>query len=174
MHIMIDIETLDTAETAAIIEIGAVTFAFDSDATNLFYIRCGVLCQSPERTVSPETVGWWRRQGFRPSLWEGTTLKFALLSFKEWILGFGEVEGFWARDPIFDIGILNHAFRQACMAPPWSYNQTRSCRTMEWLCPEAEVIEVGTKHNAADDAMTQVLYVKEAYKELKCPHQSQS
>ena len=66
-HIMVDIETLDTVQSAVVLSIGAV--AFDPHTKELgekFYVEFTTDLQAQQRlgrTISADTVTWWMQQG---------------------------------------------------------------------------------------------------------------
>ena len=71
-HIMVDLETLDTAHTAVVLSIGAVAFECAADhlidralnPANFFYAELEIRDQQrARRTLSAQTVTWWMRQG---------------------------------------------------------------------------------------------------------------
>lgn len=174
-HLMVDLETLDVAQSAAIIAIGAVTFnprgatpeacTFHqtiSKDSNLFY----------GRTVSKSTEDWWavQSQEARDAVFKGphVSLNLALHNFTQWINKLTPTcTRIWAKSPDFDCSILIHACNEQHIIWPFKFWEARCCRTiMELAYPEGTFprVEVeGPKHDALVDAKRQSLEVQHSY-----------
>jgi hypothetical protein len=112
---MIDIETLDTEVSAAIVSIAAITFNPRGDGINEEATFRSTIDQRSNRfhgrTVSDATVAWWAAQS--PEAWDATfggphtELSSALRQFTRWINEMRPTcTRVWAKDPDFDINIL--------------------------------------------------------------------
>ena len=178
---MIDIETLDTDVTAAIVSIAAVTFnprgeGIDDEET----YRVTVDQRSNRfhgRTVSDATVAWWEAQSpeARDLTFGGphTELSSALRQFTRWVNCLSPTcTRIWAKDPDFDIKILAHACEGLNIRWPFRFWESRSCRTaMELAYPEGDFPEVlmdGPAHDAFADAKKQVIEIQHCYHVLEC------
>lgn len=166
-HIMIDLETLDTAETAVFFEIGAVEFCpATHQITRQFH--CLVNPQDASaagRTSSSGTLHWWQQQSeeARASLieagYEGVSLQTSLQLLAEWISAMPCSKEHplqvWANSPSFDCSILKNAFKAAGRQLPWRYSNERDYRTLAALYPNIPMDRTGTHHSGLDDAISQ-------------------
>lgn len=179
--VMVDIETMDTAPSASILALGACLFApsakddeqtlraqsFDATISLKSNMALG-------RTINADTVMWWLTQSkeAQKGLYEGTILNLAnaLITFRQWI----ERQSprpcrIWAKDPDFDITILNHAYAMIGDRLPFHYADSRSVRTItEVAYPDGDqpLIVVGDAHKASDDAIKQALTVQHCWHRL--------
>ena len=175
-HLMIDIETLDTEVSAAIVSVAAITFnprgeGFEGEETfnttidersNRFH----------GRTVSDATVAWWKAQSpeAQHATFGGphTELSSALRQFTRWINEMRPTcTRVWAKDPDFDINILRHACEELGIRWPFRFWEGRSCRTaIELAYPEGDfptIIMDGPAHDAVADAKKQVIEIQHVY-----------
>ena len=168
--VMIDIETMDLTEQAAIVSIGAVPFdpvtGFISDST--FYTELAWKKQG--RLIDSGTSAWWddREEAARACLNGKEKLEKALNALVKWI---DPNVIIWANDPLFDIGILNNAYRQCGIAEPWKHwNVAGSYRALklqyEWLRGGLDRSKAGNAHNALDDARNQAVDVCKMWKAI--------
>ena len=159
---MLDLETMGSGSTAAIVAIGAV--AFDTDIRSKFYARIH-LASSIETggRVDANTVLWWLQQSdaARKELYtavEGNTARKACLNFTAW---YANCNGgaVWGNGATFDNVILRNTFDRLCLPTPWSFRDDRCFRTVKALHPKVDVPVSGTAHNALDDATWQAQYL---------------
>lgn len=120
--ISLDIETLDTANSAVILSIGAVEI-FSGEK---FYNTCEPAKQlAAGRTLSRGTLDFWIGQGvaFTELLDEcnlvATTLSFVLSSLRTFVERFPEAH-IYTRGSM-DINVLEHAFGKLGRPAPWQY-----------------------------------------------------
>lgn len=162
--VSIDLETLDTSATAAIVSIGAVVFdphAQYFTVLNSFYVNCHI--DGQERSISHSTLCWWMKQpdAIRAAFVEGAAdLSEALVALDLFLTGENETEPLqldeiWAKPAMFDISILEHAYSQCGMTVPWHYRTPRCLRTLQALYPKIDIGFEGDKHNALADALHQ-------------------
>ena len=164
--VMLDLETLSTRATAAIISIG--TCKFDPDAnqiTDTFHAvigASGYLNDYPDPLhVDMNTVNWWRSQSPEARAGsfdavEGTvTLLEALTQFAIWC---GDVE-VWGNGSDFDNAILSHAYAAMGLQQPWKFWNNRCYRTMKNQFPQTTMTRHGTHHNALHDAISQARHL---------------
>lgn len=180
-HMMVDIETLDTAVSAAIVAIGAVTFDPRGDGiTKEDLFHCTIDTKSNVahgRTVSEATMNWWEIQSeeAKKAVFDGphTELSTAIRQFCQWINSLQPTcTRIWAKDPDFDIMILKNACEKLNIMWPFKFWESRSCRTaMEMAYPEGDFPQLlmdGPKHDAIADAKVQCLEIQHAYYVLGC------
>lgn len=156
VHVMVDIETLDTTPTAVILSIGACTIVpwFPTE----FYEELDVNTQY-ERTKSESTIAWWATQTM--PMPQGTTpIKDALQSFGRWISSLRAEPIIWCKGTDFDTAILAHAYAQHKIPLPWKYNAVRDFRTVKKLFPHYQFPANPQAHNALQDALHQTEELK--------------
>jgi hypothetical protein len=186
-HMMVDLETMDTKETAAILTIGAVMFdprGSDSEASMQakldngegFSIRCSLESNMAiGRTISARTIMWWLEQSeaARKDLIHAqqSPLGLALGNFRRWISGQKpKATRVWAKDPDFDCKILESAMEVTHEIWPFHFADNRSVRTiMDLAFPDGDCPHIGegVAHNAFDDAVRQALTVQLCHRTLK-------
>lgn len=173
---MVDIETLDTAPSAAIVAIGAVVFDPRGEGFNENDLYSVTIDRDSNlfhgRTICPKTEAWWSIQSeeAQQAVFGGphTEYSTALREFVWWVNRQQPCcTTVWAKDPDFDVQILIHACRGQQLMWPFKFWSARSCRTARDLAyPEGDfplmAIE-GPKHDALADAKLQVLEIQHAY-----------
>lgn len=196
-HVMLDLETLGTSPSAAIVQIGAVLFEPKSGGrvlNNKIFNRF-VMVQEGAGHIDHSTLTFWLQEKAAPHLGKNLAenafpLDQVLAEFIEWpywaLTGndprephvayqgnthpynwWQQITGVWAKPSNFDIAILQSAFRLFGKAPPWNHRATRCMRTvLDILGHNPQVAQVGTTHDAADDALYQVMQLQIALGEL--------
>lgn len=179
-QLMLDIETLDTSVTSAIIAIGAVSFdprgeTFDEDT---FLMTCSKKSNLAHgRTVSQSTLAWWANQDqdAQDAVFKGPHVPFNLMldSFVRWVnKKTPTCTRVWAKSPDFDCSILIHACKEQGINWPFKFWEARCVRTaMELAYPDGEfphILLEGPKHDALVDAKVQALQVQHAFHVLGC------
>lgn len=186
-HLMVDIETWDVAPSASVASIGACMFDPTAGPTQpireTFYVTVSLVSnQMNERTISASTVEWWLQQSqeARDALMSNQVgLANGLASFAQWFQHNTTYRPthVWANSPSFDCVILQSAFESCRLLWPLGFWLTRDVRTAGELAypdpKERKAVmtlfreQVGTAHNAKDDAIAQALFVAQCYHELK-------
>ena len=175
-HIMLDLETLDTSSSAVVVSIGAVRFDFDSDQQQSFYTTLTDWRTQTEkgRIIGPDTVRWWLQQSPEAIAGileqNGCSTEQALLDFKDFVLADGIAACVWGNGADFDNIILGSLYDDFDIKKPWSYSRNRCFRTMKNLSLPREFVappNIGTHHNALDDALYQTAYLRAIVKALK-------
>lgn len=175
--ISVDLETLGTNSDAVICSIGACLFdrktgdIYDEFYQNINWEQAG-------RSIKASTVEWWLNQSpdaVSQLLAKGedgkvNTIEDSLLDFSDWIQETTKLAeprniNMWAKGSKFDIGILEHAYKQLDLSIPWSYNSDRCMRSLMELGVDVSHIESGTAHNALDDAVYQAKVICEIFKQ---------
>lgn len=176
-HIMLDLETLDTASSAVVVSIGAV--AFDPGTNVLgdkFYVEMTedtAAQQARGRTISGDTVRWWMQQDtsakrvFSESIDGVDRLDTfeALSRFNLFVAANGDRDvELWGNGADFDNVILGSLYDAFGLRKPWSYSRNRCYRTMKSIgIGPRRSARVGTHHNALDDAVTQAIHLQEIF-----------
>lgn len=164
-HVMVDIETLDTAPSSVVLSIGAVKFDFASDNVDTFQINLDIQDQiNMGRTISADTLIWWTKQPcIELSTINPVNVCKALNEFVEW-LG-SDIVGLWGNGVAFDNVILVNLFRSIGLSP-LDHRKDRCFRTIKSLFPLSQKISrEGVYHNSVDDALHQVRVLKAIYNE---------
>jgi len=165
-HIMIDLETLSTEPNAVILAIGAVAFDGETGKRDIqrgsstFYATVKIQsCLDRGMIVEGNTIKWWGDQSAvaRTAAFVGSShIGTALRGLSEFIDKRGEDGNrpcVWGNDSVFDIGILNSAYKACCLESPWAFWKVRCYRTISKLVPkEFFPWDGGTKHHALHDA----------------------
>ena len=155
VHIMVDIETLDTIPSAVILSIGACVICKRPGNELTSYMELEVATQH-ERTRSVGTEIWWKQQGSIPD--RGTIpLTAALNQFSRYLANLTVRPIIWCKGTDFDVAILAHAYKQVGIPVPWKYNDVRDFRTIKKMFEESidQQIKNENPHNALDDAIFQ-------------------
>jgi hypothetical protein len=179
--LMVDLETLDTQQSAAIVSIGAIVF--DPRANGIqdeHHFSVTIDQKSNEahgRTVSQDTLDWWsvQSQEAQDNTFNGPHTEFstAIRFFCHWVNGLQPTcTRIWAKDPDFDVAILRHACQKLNLFFPFKFWEARSCRTaMEMAYPEGDFPQMamdGPKHDSLADAKLQAMEIQHAYFVLGC------
>jgi hypothetical protein len=179
--VMVDFETLDTANSAVLVSLGAAKFnlktgELDNDG---FYAVIDIdSCLREGRTVSQSTLLWWLKQPpearavFHDQA--KSELQEVLSSFTAW-LGHADYR-LWGNGPSFDLGKLAHAYQSFGMATPWKFYNERCVRTYRAL-PGAEAIPKvapAIAHHALYDAVAQAEHVMQIHQALFTPASKRS
>lgn len=165
-NVMIDLETLGTAEDAAIISVGACEFnPMIGEIGRKFYERIDWESAMSGRTITADTIKWWMQQedGVRLEvLAEGKPFQAVLSDFAAWLPAGCIV---WGNGATFDITLLSTAYGKDV---PWGFRDVRDMRTIKALeaASQDEVDFDGVAHNALDDAVWQAKYVAIAWGRL--------
>ena len=163
--IMIDLETLDVLPTATILTIGAVKFdPFGDDESKMekLYIKVDVdSCDRIGATVSTATLDWWANQSAEAKYeaFENTDrmhIREAMDKLYKFCWGAQRV---WSNGSGFDIVICELIFKRLGKAVPWSFWQTRDCRTAYDLGINPQKPKT-TAHNALADTYEQAICIQ--------------
>lgn len=162
-HIMVDLEAMDTAHTAAILSIGACKVDLDTgEISDKFYRVVNYDSSSAlGLTTSSATKSWWDKQS--PEARKVFTdpnipVIQALGEFATYLRIFGvNSVKLWGNGSDFDNTILTTAYNLAGSPIPWRFYNNRCFRTIRKSLGHmvAEPAREGTYHNALDDAIYQ-------------------
>ena len=176
---MLDLETMGTSPTAAIVAIGAVAFEPMTGELGASFYRTIDLSSSIALggRVDGETVGWWLRQSDEARqavMADPSELTSALMEFSAWCEVIAPKEDLlvWGNGASFDNVILSSAYESINMPRPWGKFRDRCYRTMKAVRRDIEIARVGTHHNALDDAKSQALHLSKIMMALQAPAQA--
>jgi hypothetical protein len=170
-HIMIDLETLDTAPSCVILSIGAVRF--DPKGTGVaekFSMKPNVDEQlALGRTVSEDTLAWWANQTKEAQDEAlGDEGRVPLKEVMEALYRFcWNKKAVWSNGAAFDIVAVETCLRQLDMKIPWPFWSVRDTRTL-YDITGVSLRDGGavTSHKAVEDAERQAIVVQNGYKKL--------
>jgi DNA polymerase III epsilon subunit-like protein len=170
--VMIDLETLDTRPTSAILSIGAVRFDRNTPGAigKKLHVHVDIdSCMNFNRTISSSTVLWWFTQGDearrRIADSDKVMLPDALLQLSEFV---NERDVVWGNGASFDLSILHDAFSACRMSLPWRFWNERCYRTLKALNGHVPKLEQSTvAHDALDDAISQALHLQNIMASVK-------
>ena len=187
-HVMLDLETLDSGNNAAVVAIGAVHFDphfkanppqwFDDDKRilNHFYRTIDPEDAAKYGTVSGSTFKWWLQQSeqARSELYRANgKTRDVLKDFNSWLDRVSENQprkiALWGNGATFDNVVLRNAFTAANISPHWHWRGDKCYRTVINLLPielQPDVKREGVHHNAMDDALYQVHKLTKTYQLL--------
>lgn len=170
-NVMVDLETLGNGSNSVILSIGAVLFD-DTGIGNEFDINVDPQsCVDAGLKIDVSTVMWWMKQSdaARKALNKDdtATLQVALGEFTMFMRRTGAVY-VWGNGATFDNVILSNAYKAVDMDVPWKFYNDRCYRTLKNLYPNVEQpADIGTAHNALDDARWQATHAVEILKFIK-------
>lgn len=178
-QVAIDLETLSTSPAAVMLSIGAVAVC-ESTGTRLQFYAATSVDSQPGRKTDASTLIWWDKQSTeaRKALdyahsEDCPPLSQSLDQLTDWLGKLGETHDVyvWGNGADFDIGILNHAYKEISNFVPWDFRKVRDMRTLYDLTLRfgltISVPRVGTHHNALDDAQFQADVVMESLRQLE-------
>lgn len=157
---MLDLETMGNGPNAAIIAVGAVMFDRRSAFQGRGFYRQIDLRSSVNAglKMDPDTVLWWLQQGkaarnaFKDNGSAGLPLDLVLNDFTQWLPKEPIV---WGNGAAFDNVILASAYQVCNLKQPWKFWNDRCYRTIAAMHPDQKQVQLGTHHNALDDAISQ-------------------
>ena len=169
IHAMIDIETLDTVPTAAVLTVGACKFDPYSDVEpyDKTLWRPEVDHQlNNGRTAGDDTLAWWAKQDahIRETTFTDTDripLNVFFTDLNKYLVG---VDKIWCQGPQFDMVILEDLFRAFDHHRNWAFWQIMDCRTIFNMMPKDPRRAIQQNlHSADDDAYWQAVCVQQTY-----------
>lgn len=179
---MIDLETLDTAPSSIILEMGLVTFEMNSSLYSPTILTPSIKAQLISgRTQSDETLDWWRTQSQRTDRSVATQLYIKDLlngtppethspekiydTLRDTI---AEVTGsIWCKGASFDFPIIRSYFQTYGLRDPIPYHKQMCLRTAINLAKSQGMVPEKrgtTSHTAHGDCLTQIEQVRELWR----------
>lgn len=168
-HAMIDIETLDTAPSSAILSVGAVRFDPYTDIEPVHKVlwRPNIDEQlTANRTYSESTLEWWSKQeSYIRERALSTEGAISVVDFckalNKYLVG---VDKIWCQGPQFDMVILENLYDQFAHHKGWAYWQICDSRTIFNMMPKDPRKDVQQDlHSADDDAYWQAICVQKTF-----------
>tara|TARA_R110000782_G_scaffold19035_1_gene51709 strand:- start:1638 stop:2180 length:543 start_codon:yes stop_codon:yes gene_type:complete len=176
--LMLDIETMGTSTSAAIMSIGACYFdPLTGEIGDTFHEQVDI---STNGMIDASTVIWWMKQGddARSKFYDNGKAKSVgevLYSFAKFIKKNTKV---WGNGIAFDNVIIRNAFDHPSFSgeAPWAFWNDRDVRTIVDLGqvigidPKRDFPFEGVKHDALADAIHQAKYVSAIYQAIVGPY----
>jgi hypothetical protein len=171
--LMLDLETLGTSPSAAIVAIGAAVF--DRDGVYDSFYRPVSLNSNTRfgRIIDPDTVCWWLRQSdeARKDIYLANDdeavfgLERALQDFTAFFKA-QNIQYVWGDGADFDNVIITDAYKSVGIQRPWVYRSNRCFRTLKNLFPieERGIPKPTVAHNAGYDALYQARIASAIFK----------
>lgn len=177
LHIALDLETLDTKSTAAILSIGAAFIEPDLSTVHVFpsfYAQVSIEDAMKHGTVNPNTLHWWFQQEdkVRKEISNASinTLAKALEDFTAWIRMIENRFNYngdtvqlylWGNGVDFDNAILANAYKAIGEEQPWGFRSNMCYRTLKNLYPEIPKVTPTIPHHAMHDAIAQAEHLRQ-------------
>jgi len=151
VHLMVDLETLDTADTALILQVGIVVFNQEEYLEEISMDLGWHHQIVAGRTVSPETMAWHKKQETDLNkFYSATGSMWVLKATMESLSKAYDLKGVWSRGS-YDANVLKNA---DCF--PFPYYRERDCRTLDVL----EKMVNKNSHDALEDCKNQIEHVR--------------
>lgn len=183
--VMVDLETLSTETDAVVLSIGAVRFRLDTrddvesimDPDRSFYARLDISDQENEgRDIDPDTLEWWESQSAEARAVFDEAPESTVRALKRFVKFCSGCTAIWGNGNMFDNAIVRSLCQDFNVEYPVEYWKDLDVRTLTKLWNKIKnvgsnkkrpQIDLGTAHNALDDARTQVLQCQIMFDELR-------
>ncbi|EMC8779825.1 3'-5' exoribonuclease [Providencia rettgeri] len=183
---MLDLETMGTKPTAAIVAIGAVFFNPETgELGSRFYkvIKLSSSMMHEDTTVDAETIIWWMKQSSEARseiITGGTSIISALRELSEFIneSSISSSLKVWGNGSSFDNVILRSTYERYDRTAPWMFYNDRDIRTIVDIGrsfdfdPKVNMPFDGVQHNALADAIHQAKYVSAIWQRININKES--
>lgn len=184
-EVMLDLETLGVSSNSAIVSLGAVKFNLEDTNSDLEYlansdgrIMYGVIKLDDAMkwgTIDAGTVKWWLNQNEEARSifkFNGPTeyLRTMLVFFNDFMkINDERACNLWGNGSGFDCVVIENAYKKQELEMTWKFTQQRDLRTIKDIAKRINPkvnneLDIGTRHNALDDAIKQVLLVQRYYR----------
>lgn len=160
MDVMIDIETLGLVPRAVVTQIGVMPFDFQqpiySSGINVSVDASSSLMNGG--IVQAESLYWTAENNLKSLINTShkSSLYNALILVGEYIKDVNPTF-VWAKGPQFDCIILESWYNYFNIPVPWTYNQLRDVRTLEFLARSFE-IDIGEIYDRYKDGLHDALH----------------
>ena len=166
IEFMVDLETMGSGPTAAIVSIGCVPFDRESLAVSQDEFYTVVDLESSLKaglTAESSTILWWMTQSeeARTELFSRRRAQLyeALSALRYWMAGLVPAKNdrkVWGNGAAFDNVILSSAYKAVGLETPWNFWNDRCFRTMKNEFAHVPLPDrAGLHHKAVDDARYQ-------------------
>lgn len=179
----LDLETLGTNPGCVVLSVGAVAFHANTGANpdkgeepyqevDRFY--CTIDLKSAAAAgfeMDVDTLKWWLQADHREALGqlldsEPVPMGVALMDFAAWMEKV-KPDTIWSCGATFDLPVWGYCYLAQGMEKPWTHKQERCHRTMREIFGNGlDPDQVGTTHNAADDAEFQGRHLSRIFHKL--------
>lgn len=164
-QICIDLETLSTRNNAVIVTIAAVKFNLKDNTTEQFSVNIEPRSSKAlGLDISVDTLDWWKKQ--RPEavkMWQHSQIDIftALDQFSEFC-GDSKHTHYWSNRDWFDFPKLEESYYVTGKKVPFRYYNVHDMATAYYLggLDVNKEERIGTYHNALDDCMNQIRWLK--------------
>jgi hypothetical protein len=171
--VMIDIESLHTSPDCVILTIGAVLFDPKGQGIiDKIEIRPTIDDQTEiyDRKINDDTIAWWGRQSpeaIEEALGDRDRVSYPDAMAQLHKFCWNRAKSPWSNGATFDIIVMENAWRQLGMVPPWNFWDIRDTRTLYDVC-SVKLKDGGhvTSHKAVEDAERQAIVVQQGYMKL--------
>jgi len=163
---MVDLETLAQDTDSVIVSVGAVKFSFIHDDIETFYTN--VDPRDGKRLglrITEDTLEWWRKQNpeaVKAWIKNGVSVDEFTTRFTNWLGADSDKIEMWAQGIDFDFPIMKSNYQAVDKPFPWKWWNQSDSRTVfkiaQFNTKTAE--RVGHYHNALDDCMNQIRWLK--------------
>lgn len=167
-HIMSDIETLGVSNKPVFLSLGAVRFTKD-EIVDRFHVGIDPKdCQRYGLEIDAGTAwDYWadpKQAEARDKLHALPKIDLfsALDGFAAWVnqTPADEQGSLWGNGATFDNVAIRSAYDAVQLDYPFHYRKDECYRTLKNRCPDVEYAQVGTAHDALDDAESQALHLQ--------------
>ena len=166
IEFMVDLETMGSGPTAAIVSIGCVPFDRESLTVSQDEFYTVVDLESSLKaglTAESSTILWWMTQSeeARTELFSRRRAQLyeALSALRYWMAGLVPAKNdrkVWGNGAAFDNVILSSAYKAVGLETPWNFWNDRCFRTMKNEFADVPLPDrSGLHHKAVDDARYQ-------------------
>lgn len=167
-ELIIDIETMGTEPDTVVLSIGALFVSLNPGVqikeSPIFYEKINLNCpHNKERSKTESTAIWWSEQDpeVAAEALDGTeSLQVIMQRFYDWIIANCNPKYVkpWGNGSVFDVVILENAFKQVGIEVPWKYWNVRDVRTIVDLAEQVGHKKSlypfhGKPHHALHDAL---------------------
>lgn len=171
LQIMIDLETLDLAPTAAVTQLGWATYKLGETAiiaSGCYHLQVPAQL-AKGRTMRWDTIAWWFEQdeaARQVMVRKGRDDPYIALEDFRHTMPWKDIKGVWSHGLNFDIPILCSLLQVFGQPEPWHYRTPRDTRTMMALAGIDKVRATDVKHSAEHDAIAQALTMQDCYRAI--------
>lgn len=166
MHMVLDLETLDTKSSAVVTAIGisVCSQSYRPDNSAWSFLPRVQDQMDRGRTVSWGTTIFWLTQddSARLALCVGDTVRepvWDIYEHIEYLWKYFECKRIWGNGSTFDVIILESLFHTYGITPPWEFRQIRDMRTLAELKPDVLRTNPVHAHQAQWDALAQAQWL---------------
>lgn len=178
IEFMVDLETMGSGPTAAIVSIGCVPFDRESLTVSQDEFYTVVDLESSLEaglTAESSTILWWMTQSeeARTELFSRRRAQLyeALSALRYWMAGLVPAKNdrkVWGNGAAFDNVILSSAYKAVGLETPWNFWNDRCFRTMKNEFADVPLPDrAGLHHKAVDDARYQAECLVEIFRSVR-------